>query len=329
MNGKLLKEKAIIGGRYKVLGWLGEGGMQQVFKAEDTLLQRTIALKTPKDSSAEKRFQRSAVVSARVNQDNVAKTLDYFEETDGRAFLVEELIEGYDLAHIAGVIPALPPQAAARILHQLAKGVAASHHAGVVHRDLKPSNVMVVGGIHLDKVKITDFGIAKMAEEEIAQWAEGDKTAASNSKTVMGAVPYMAPECINSFRKAGMPSDVWAIGAITYELLAGSKPFGVGLASVQGILSGNKPKKPAFIVNPEYATLGGEVSSVILSCFEADPKDRPSAQDIVAACGELTYTSDRYYLGHVRAKNNLAFGFLTADEGEVSAVRAYETEQGF
>jgi eukaryotic-like serine/threonine-protein kinase len=315
VKGNLLKEKSVVGKRYKIRDWLGEGGMQQVYRADDMLLSREVALKVPKDTAAEKRFKRSAIVSARVNHNNVAKTLDYLEEGD-RAYLIEELVEGNDLGDLIKVLPNVPPQAAARIFHQLAKGVAASHHADVVHRDLKPSNIMVVGGLHLEGIKITDFGIAKMAEEEIAKWAEGDdKTAGTSSKTVMGAIPYMAPESINSFRKAGKPSDVWAIGAIVYELLSGQKPFGQGLGSVQGILSGSLPPKPSQLSNPEFKLLGDELGAIILGCFAAKPNERPTAEQLIKKCETLCYTRDVYELGKVKVVKNSQYGFLSADEG--------------
>ena len=105
---------------------------------------------------------------------NVAKPLDYFEVQEN-FYLVEEFVDGADLAKVMGAgLPYLPPSTCARLLHQLAKGLSASHHAGVVHRDLKPSNVMIVGGHRFLEEKITDFGIAKMAEGEIGAWAEGE-----------------------------------------------------------------------------------------------------------------------------------------------------------
>ena len=156
-----------IASRYSIVGFVGEGGMQFVYKAHDEILGRFIALKTPKDATAEKRFHRSAIVSSRVNHPNVAKTLDYVEENN-RPYLIEELIEGLDLSKaILKDLDFLDPFLVAKIFHYLAKGLAASHHAGVVHRDLKPTNIMVTGKYQITELKITDFGIAKMAEEEI------------------------------------------------------------------------------------------------------------------------------------------------------------------
>jgi eukaryotic-like serine/threonine-protein kinase len=216
----------LLGERYEVLAYVGEGGMQEVYRAKDLLLSREVALKAPKNASAEKRFKRSAVVSARVNHANVAKTLDYVS-TPKRPYLIEEFVDGLDLGEILrSVYKVLDPHLVARVLHRLAKGVAASHHAGVVHRDLKPSNVMVVGGETFKEVKITDFGIAKMAEQEIDEAAKGGDASLTASKTALGAIPYMAPEAIKATGQAGMASDIWSIGAMAYEQLCGARPFG-------------------------------------------------------------------------------------------------------
>jgi serine/threonine protein kinase len=216
----------LVGDRYEIGIFVGEGGMQEVYSAYDQLLFRNVALKTPKTSSATKRFKRSAETSAKINHHNVAKTLDYLED-DGRYYLIEELIDGCDLGvFLREYVPRLDPYACARVMHHLAKGLAASHHAGVIHRDLKPTNIMVVGGADFVELKITDFGIAKMAEAEMENAvAGGDEEALTQSATALGALPYMAPEFIESFKHAGKPADVWSLGALMFELLTGSKPF--------------------------------------------------------------------------------------------------------
>ncbi|WP_257228289.1 serine/threonine-protein kinase [Pseudomonas sp. NIBRBAC000502773] len=171
----MLQPGVLIGNRYEIERYLAEGGMQYVFIARDTYTDRKVALKTPKNKSAEKRFQRSAIVSAKVNHPNVAKTLDYlvFEE---RQFLVEELIYGLDMrAALLNDSAFIDPYLAAKVFHHLAKGVAAAHHVGVVHRDLKPTNIMVVGDYSFSEIKVTDFGIAKMAAEEMVAAVEGGR----------------------------------------------------------------------------------------------------------------------------------------------------------
>jgi len=309
-----LTNGAKLSDRYEVTNWLGAGGMQHVYLAKDDLFGRFVALKTPKEGAAISRFQNSAIVSARVNQSNVAKTLDYFEAA-GTPYLIEEFVDGADLASVRTIgLPCLPPSTCARLLHQLAKGLAASHHAGVIHRDLKPSNIMIVGGHQFVEAKITDFGIAKMAEGEIGAWAEGEDKGTS-SKTVLGAIPYMSPESISDFKHASRPSDVWAIGAIIYELLSGQLPFGKGLLSIPAILAAAPPPLPAHISAAQFRTLGTDVYNLVLSCIGKDPKKRPTADELVSRAEQLCYSTDRYECGTISKLNNSTTGFIVADEG--------------
>ncbi len=297
MKGPLTTGNAALANRYSPKNWIGAGGMQHVYVAFDHLFERNVALKTPKDDAGEKRFQQSAVVSARVNHQNIAKTLDYFEE-DERPYLVEELVSGADLFSVmSGNLPYLPPSTCARILHQLAKGLAASHAADVVHRDLKPSNIMVVGGWKFHDVKITDFGIAKMAEEEIGQWAEVG--GATSSQTVLGAIPYMSPEAINDFKTPKKSSDVWAIAAIIYELMSGELPFGTGLKSIPKIVEAAPPKRPGQLNAAQFKALGSQLYDIVLQCLEKDEAKRPKAQEVVTLCEELCYSTTEYSFGSI------------------------------
>ena len=279
-----------VNNRYEILNYVGEGGMQQVYCAKDLVLNRTVALKTPKNSSAQKRFKRSAIVSAKVNHPNVAKTLDYLE-TNSSSYLIEEFISGKDLKEgLLQQLEFVDPYLTAKIFHYLAKGIAASHNADVIHRDVKPSNIMFVGDFNLSEIKITDFGIAKMAEEEIVQAVEGGESSTSASATVMGALPYMAPEMIRDSRNAGKPSDIWALGAMMYELISGQKPFGFGLSVVHKILSSTEIKKPQHIDhNLQFQALGNELYSIIIDCLTRTPENRPNADELVKRCENLCY----------------------------------------
>jgi len=301
----------LIGSRYRVTGFVGEGGMQYVYQAYDEILKRTVALKTPKNKSAEKRFLRSAVVSAKVNHPNVAKTLDYLEEGDN-SYLIEELIKGKDLAKsIQSIADYIDPFLVARLFHYLAKGLAASHHAEVVHRDLKPTNIMVVGDMQLDQVKITDFGIAKMASEELSEAAEGGEDTISASATAVGALPYMAPEAINTPREVGLKADIWSLGAMMYEMLAGERPFGAGLQAVHRIVSGNYTPFPEFVTsNNQFRYLASRLIDIIESCLQIDPEARPTADFLVNACGDLCYPIQSRLIGEMKVPNNSAWGFI-------------------
>jgi eukaryotic-like serine/threonine-protein kinase len=306
----------LIGNRYVVVKYVGEGGMQQVYEANDTLLARVVALKVSKNPSAEKRFQRSAAVSARINHANVAKTLDYFEEKE-RGYLIEEYVSGKDLGRVLKEdFQILDPLMAAKIFHHLARGLAASHHATVIHRDLKPSNIMVVDGGSLTDVKITDFGIAKMAEEELAA-VEGGESSLTASYTAIGALPYMAPEMIKSIKKAGTSADVWSLGALMFELISGEKPFGVGYKAVPAIMEAKVPPLPAMVrANAQFKYTGEEIYGLIKACLSADPTARPTADELVLKCGMMCYPDSAREFGRVRTFNNNYWGFIAADSGD-------------
>lgn len=304
--------------RYEVRGFLGEGGMQYVYSAHDLVLDRLVALKTPKNSSAEKRFKRSAVVSSKVNHPNVAKTLDYVEQ-HGRSYLAEEIIEGADLdAALLAKVPQLDPYLVARIFHYLAKGLAAAHHAGVIHRDLKPTNIMVGGGFHLDQIKITDFGIAKMADEELTEAAEGGSESLSMSATALGALPYMSPEAIDTPRNVTFATDIWSLGAMTYQLLTGNPPFGSGLRIVAKILEAQPPEFPSFLTeNVQFSPLADQLIAIVLSCMKKSPSDRPTADDLVKQTSELCYPISPRFEGVVKEIRYNAWGFIATDGPDV------------
>lgn len=309
----------IINSRYLIKKFLGEGGMQFVYLSVDMTLNREVALKTPKNSSAEKRFHRSAVVAARVNHPNVAKTLDYVE-VNSRAYLIEELVNGGDLFEtILKRVDYVDPFLVARLFHYLSKGLAASHHAGVIHRDLKPTNIMVVGGFNLLEVKITDFGIAKMAAEELVEAAEGGSDSITASATAVGALPYMSPEAIETPRNVCVKTDVWSLGAMMYELLTGNRPFGAGLQAVRRILDADYADFPDFVTsNPQFSTLSHQLIDLIKKCLVIDPELRPTIDELVEACGLLCYPVSERYFGIMRIPEYKTYGFIFEfDKGDV------------
>lgn len=317
MSG-LLSRGDIIGGRYEIERYIDEGGMQFVYAAKDQISSRVVALKTPKNKSAIKRFRRSAVVAAKVNHPNVAKTLDYVREGD-RRYLIEELIVGADLSKaLLRRTSCLDPYLSAKVFHHMAKGLAAAHHAGVIHRDLKPTNVMVVGGYSLSELKITDFGIAKMAEEELADAAEGKDQTLTTSQTAVGALPYMAPEAIDTPKEVTQAADVWSLGAMIFHILTGQQPFGSGLRAVQKILAAEQPDIPNFVLsNPQFAPLARELLDMAQACLQKDPTKRPTADDLVRRCGLLCYTAAPRSEGVVRRVDYNSYGFIGTESGDV------------
>jgi serine/threonine-protein kinase len=292
--------------------------MQQVYLAQDMIFGRKVALKVPKNASAEKRFERSARVSARVVHANVAATLDYFD-FKSKSYLIEELIDGQTLwERLEKEFQMLDPHLAAHIIHHLAKAVAASHHAGVFHRDLKPSNIMVSRDPGLTSVKITDFGIAKMAQEEIAD-AFKDKESTTGSQTVMGALPYMAPEMILDQKAANCPSDIWALGAILYQLISGALPFGRGLGAVPAIVAAQLPPRPLFFdTKQQFRPLTDNLWSIVIACLQKDPVKRPTANQLVKLCATLCYSNAQRRTGVIRDFGGVRrgkWGFIDVDGG--------------
>jgi serine/threonine-protein kinase len=184
----------------------------------------------------------------------------------------------------------------------------------VVHRDLKPSNIMVVGGFKYLGLKITDFGIAKMAEQEIDDAVAGGDVTTKSSKTVMGALAYLAPEVIEAPKSASRPADVWAVAAIAWELLTGAPPFGTGLKAIKSIGSGRLPTLSNDITgHPQFSGLASAVHDVLLTCLQLEPAKRPTAEQVVTKCGELCYQQPARQLGTIKNFPRNSFGFIRAD----------------
>jgi serine/threonine-protein kinase len=188
--------------------------------------------------------------------------------------------------------------------------VAAAHHAGVFHRDLKPTNIMVSDDPGISDLKVTDFGIARMAADEIEVAVEGGEQSMQGSSTTMGALPFMAPEMIESPRLADKPADVWAVGTITCRLLLGSPPFGAGLRAVRKILDVEMPSKPSVLSSkPQFRSLGDELWSIIEKCLVREPDDRPTADELVALCSEVCYSRAPRSFGTITSVKTKGFNW--------------------
>lgn len=313
-----MKAGDVVAGRYRIERHVGRGGMQDVYLAYDLLLEGNVALKTPQPGQADKRFSQSARISARVNHHNVAKTLDYFEE-DGHLFLIEEFVNGEDLDTRLKSFGAIDPHLASRIFLHIAKGIAASHHAGVVHRDLKPSNIIVEHGISLHELKITDFGIATLTEEVFEEAARDGDLTRSTSGTIRGALPYMAPEMM--FRKAGehpgKSVDIWSLGALMFQVLAGKVPFGFYLQAAVNVQTKNREPWPAFMkANSQYRHLAVQLQEIVEKCLQYDIADRPDADELVEEISELCFIGVDRKLGRVsNLIQNGYSGFINGDDG--------------
>ena len=199
---------------YRVLEKLGEGGMGVVYKAEDTKLERTVALKflaahLLDNDEAKERFLREAKAAAALSHPNICHVYE-IDQADGKTFISMAFVEGETLDDRISRGP-LPIKDALEIGRQIAKGLEAAHEKGIVHRDIKPANVLVAGD---GQVTIMDFGLARLTEASRLTKAD----------TTMGTVAYMSPEQAQG-GEVDHRSDVWALGCVLYEMVAGVRPF--------------------------------------------------------------------------------------------------------
>lgn len=315
----------LVGSRYRLQRVVGQGGMQQVWAALDLSLERPVAVKVPIVHGAHKRFTQSARLSARVRHANIASALDYVNDSSGE-FFVEELIDGIDLQDCMDLhFPRLDGDTAAHVLHHLAKGLAASHSVNVLHRDLKPSNVMVSRDLSFSTIKITDFGIAKLAEGEMERGTKEINAGRTQglSSTMLGAIPFLAPEVLRKNKPGAPPigkaADVWSLAAMGYWLLAGEHPFGTGFEAVPGIFEGkSKPWSADLTSHRVTADLVKSLQQLIASCFRIDPTERPTAEDLVHQIGQLGYLSGSRENGTVTGRGphgGVWFALSTAGRG--------------
>jgi serine/threonine-protein kinase len=220
-----------LGGRYKIEKLLGEGGMGAVYQAEHTHMRKRLAVKVlhpemSRLSEVVARFEREAMAAAHIDHPNVAAATDFGKLDDGSFFLVLEFVEGQSLRDAMNQGP-LDVGRALRILRQVAGALGQAHTLGIVHRDLKPENVMLVErGGDPDFVKVLDFGIAKVPVGELAREAPGSAKGPVLTQLgmVYGTPEYMAPEQALG-QNVDPRADIYALGVLTFEMLAGVRPF--------------------------------------------------------------------------------------------------------
>ncbi|MEE8462630.1 MAG: protein kinase [Acidobacteriota bacterium] len=213
---------------YKIIEKIGQGGMGEVYRAEDTNLSREVAIKVlpeqfTKDPQRLARFEREAKLLASLNHPNIAAIYG-LEEADGIRFLALELVPGETLQERVAKGP-LPVEEALEVCRQISEGVEAAHEKGVIHRDLKPANVKVTPE---GKVKILDFGLAKAFEEEISPADMSQSPTLTEEMTragvILGTAAYMSPEQAKG-KPVDKRADIFAFGAMLYELLTGKRAF--------------------------------------------------------------------------------------------------------
>jgi serine/threonine protein kinase len=222
---------------YRIVEKHGEGGMGVVYKAEDTKLRRTVALKFPpvdKLASEEERtrFVREAQASAALNHPNIC-TVYEIGEFDAHTFIAMEFVEGESVKDKARARP-LPLDEALGIATQAAQGLQAAHEKGIVHRDIKSANLMVT---RQGRVKVMDFGLAQV----------GDRTHLTKTGTTLGTPAYMSPEQALA-QPTDRRSDIWSLGVVLYEMLTGQLPFkGDVEAAIAYAIVNSEPELPTAL----------------------------------------------------------------------------------
>ncbi|MFJ7288552.1 protein kinase [Curtobacterium sp. NPDC098951] len=264
------------GGRYQLSSRVAIGGMGEVWQATDLVIGRTVALKILKDEYLGdpgflERFRAEARHAALVNHEGIANVFDYGEE-DGSAYLVMELVPGEALSTMIEREHTLPVDKVLDIVAQTANALQAAHAVGLVHRDIKPGNLLITPD---GRVKITDFGIARIADQ-VPLTATGQ---------VMGTVQYLSPEQASG-HPASPSTDIYSLGIVAYECLAGRRPF-TGesqVAIAMAHINEQPPALPGDIPEP--------VAALVMSCIAKKPADRPATAANLARAAQALRRGD-------------------------------------
>ncbi|QBE48909.1 protein kinase domain-containing protein [Leucobacter triazinivorans] len=264
------------GGRYELSSRIAVGGMGEVWRATDSIIGRTVAIKILKDEYMGdpgflERFRAEARHAALVNHEGIANVFDYGEE-QGSAYIVMELVPGEPLSAIIEREGRLPANRVLGIVAQTATSLQAAHDAGLVHRDIKPGNLLITPE---GRVKITDFGIARIADQ-VPLTATGQ---------VMGTVQYLAPEQASG-HTATAATDIYSLGVVAYECLAGKRPFTgesqVAIAMAQ--INDTPPDLPGDVPEP--------VRNLVMACLAKDAAGRPATAAKLAQAATALHRND-------------------------------------
>lgn len=243
--------------------------MAVVYRAEDAILGRKVALKTLHTRYAEetmfrRRFKQEARAMASLDHENIVKVYDIAQDGDA-PFIVAEYVKGYDVGDLLKRSSTLNEQFARRISEQLLGALAYAHQRGIIHRDIKPSNILMnTNGV----VKVADFGIARIVEDDAAD--------AGDPGEIVGSARYMSPEQLRG-AEAKAQSDIYSVGVLLYHCLTGEPPFSGDIKSLARQHLKSTPRSPRKI----NRKISPAMEAVILKCLAKDPEDRYSSADAV------------------------------------------------
>jgi serine/threonine-protein kinase len=288
-----------LSGRYRIERLLGEGGMGAVYQAEHTHMRKRLAVKVlhPEMSRLPEvvaRFEREAMAAAHIDHPNVATATDFGKLEDGSFFLVLEFVEGHSLREAIGASGRIELGRALHITHQIALGLQRAHTLGIVHRDLKPENIMlVVRDGDPDFVKILDFGIAKVPVGELSSPSSSPLSGGPAQPVltqlgmVYGTPEYMAPEQALG-QQIDARADLYSLGVMTYEMLAGVRPFEhESKVSLLGMHV--TARVPPFAEKRPEAMVPPEVEAVVMKLLKKEASERyADAKELADAIVALT-----------------------------------------
>ena len=275
-----------INDRYKIIKTIGEGGMANVYLANDEILNREVAVKILRGDLAEddkfvRRFQREAISASSLNHPNIVEVYDVGED-NGSYFIVMEYINGITLKNLVKKRGKLSLTEIIDIMKQLTSGISCAHKNNIIHRDIKPQNVMILDD---GKIKITDFGIATALNSiEMTQ-----------TNSVMGSVHYLPPEQANG-KATTFKSDIYSLGILMYELLTGTIPF-KGETAVEVAMKQLKEDLPSVVKkNPDIPQ---SVENILIKACAKNPKNRyetvDEMHDDIVTCLDEKHAHDKPY----------------------------------
>ena len=280
----MLSKGQKINNRYEIVKNIGEGGMANVYLANDTILDRKVAVKVLRgdlssDDKFIRRFQREALSVSNLSHPNIVEVYDVGEE-EGNHYIVMEYIEGKTLKQLLKKRESLTLTEVIDIMTQLTDGIAHAHESYIIHRDIKPQNIMIEDD---GRIKITDFGIAMAL----------NATQLTQTNSVMGSVHYLPPEQASG-KSASIKSDIYSLGILMYELLTGSVPF-KGDNAVEIALKHMKEKIPS--IRKQDPSIPQSVENIILKAAAKNPRNRyDSAKEMhedLIHCLEEEHANDK------------------------------------
>ena len=260
-------DQKLLGGRYRIDALIGRGGMSDVYRGMDVVLQRQVAIKILTDRSEDlrKRFLREAQSMARLNHPNIVGVYDA-AQNDGVSYIVMELVQGRTLATIS---PAeLTVHTALRYILELLEALAFAHENNVVHRDVKPANIMVVAN---GAIKVMDFGLSRRTSE---------MSSVTNAGEIVGTIAYLSPERFLG-KIADARSDLYSVGVVMYEVFTGTVPFKNESDDLVAVIFAHVNEPPAALrtINP---AVPAPIERIVLRLLEKDPERRyASAREVI------------------------------------------------